>query len=100
MRLMSNPLPNPQTAQNTNDLNHGSLAILLMGHGRARALAGSTWKGEICNYSCGLFHKMDRGQTASQNDKKGGQEVRMGQHRLSVRTAKDNRNGQWDQLYS
>ncbi|GJR18229.1 reverse transcriptase domain-containing protein [Tanacetum coccineum] len=33
---------------------------------------------------------MDRGQTASQNDKKGGQEVHIGQHRLSVRTAKDN----------
>ncbi|GKC36493.1 reverse transcriptase domain-containing protein [Tanacetum coccineum] len=31
MRLMSNPFPNPQTTQNTDDLNHGPLTILPIG---------------------------------------------------------------------
>ncbi|GJU71624.1 reverse transcriptase domain-containing protein, partial [Tanacetum coccineum] len=36
VRLMPDPLLNPQVAQNTNDLNHGPLAILPMGDGCVR----------------------------------------------------------------
>nr|GEV11131.1 reverse transcriptase domain-containing protein [Tanacetum cinerariifolium] len=32
----------------------------------------SSRKDKVCNYGCGLLYKMDRGQTASQNDKEGG----------------------------
>nr|GEX62098.1 reverse transcriptase domain-containing protein [Tanacetum cinerariifolium] len=77
--LMPDPLPNPQAAQNTDDVNHSPLAILPMGDGCARAIAGSPGESEIRNRSCGLFHKVDRGQTASQNDKK--REIGMPTHR-------------------
>nr|GEX31466.1 hypothetical protein [Tanacetum cinerariifolium] len=42
--LMSYPLPNPQVAHNTNDLNHGPLAILPMGDGYARTIVRSSRK--------------------------------------------------------
>ncbi|GJU59750.1 reverse transcriptase domain-containing protein [Tanacetum coccineum] len=55
MRLMPDSLLNPQVAQNTNDLNHGSLAILPMGDGCARTIARSSGKNKIRNCGCGLL---------------------------------------------
>nr|GEU85800.1 reverse transcriptase domain-containing protein [Tanacetum cinerariifolium] len=75
VRLMPDSLPNPQTAQNTDDLNHGPLAILPIGDGCARAIALIPRESKIRNCSCGIFYKVDRSQTTSQNNKKGGEYV-------------------------
>ncbi|GKA82813.1 hypothetical protein Tco_0789561 [Tanacetum coccineum] len=50
VRLMPDPLPNLQVAQNTDDLNHGPLTILPMGNGCARTIARSSRKNKILNY--------------------------------------------------
>nr|GEV60075.1 hypothetical protein [Tanacetum cinerariifolium] len=87
LRMKINPLPNPQVAQNTNDLNHGPLSLLPMGDGCAGTIVGSFRKDKVCNCGCELLYKMDRGQTANQNDWEGGKKVYMRQHCLHINTA-------------
>ncbi|GKA89498.1 hypothetical protein Tco_0811310 [Tanacetum coccineum] len=72
---MSNSRPNPQAPQNSNDFDHGTLAILLVGNGCTETAPRGLKEGEVRNHGRGLFHKVDRSQAAGQDDREGSKEV-------------------------
>ncbi|GJR04997.1 reverse transcriptase domain-containing protein [Tanacetum coccineum] len=55
-----------------------ALRMKIVGNGCLGTAPRSPRKGEVRNCGHRLFHKMDRSQTADQDDREGGKEVRMG----------------------
>ncbi|GJZ46271.1 reverse transcriptase domain-containing protein [Tanacetum coccineum] len=71
--------------QNTNDFNHGSVAILPMGNGHPWTPTSSIRKIKVRHYSHRLVHKVNRGEAVGQDYWEGRKEVYVGQHCVSVR---------------
>ncbi|GKD44385.1 hypothetical protein Tco_1269030 [Tanacetum coccineum] len=80
---MPNLCPDPQTPQDPDDFDYGTLTILLVGNRCLGTAPKSPRKGKVRNCGHGLFHKMDKSQTADQDDKEGGKEA----HRTSLKTS-------------
>ncbi|GKE49859.1 hypothetical protein Tco_1481117 [Tanacetum coccineum] len=60
-------------------------------HSGPRPILGSTRKGEVLDRSHWLLYKMGQSKASRNNNGKPSQEVRVGQHRMQIRTARRNR---------
>ncbi|GJZ92445.1 reverse transcriptase domain-containing protein [Tanacetum coccineum] len=74
-----------EAPQNTNEFNHGSMAILPMGNGHPWTPTSSIQKIEVRHCSHRLLHKVDRGEAVGQDYREGCKEVSVGQHCVPVR---------------
>ncbi|GJW88362.1 hypothetical protein Tco_0163702, partial [Tanacetum coccineum] len=77
----------PPTAANSH---HGSMAILQVGNRHRWSFPGGTKKGQIFDSRYGLFHKVDRGESRVDNHWQSGEEVRVGQHSMPLRSPRRN----------
>ncbi|GJZ20163.1 reverse transcriptase domain-containing protein [Tanacetum coccineum] len=62
------------------------MAILQVGNRHSWSFLGGTRKGQIFDSRYGLFHKVDRGESYVDNHWQSGEEVRMGQHSVPLRS--------------